>query len=111
MKKIILGLLVASFAIQSYANTEYRCLDASTGLDGGKFTSTGLPADANGNGSIFYSYSSASSEGWLLTITEDGKLYNADDMVRHGKDFHVGEIKYENFQLIATINGRKLYCE
>ena len=57
-----------------------------------------------------YSNLSTSSDGWLLTITEDGKLYNADLMVNHGKDFYAGEVKYENFKLLLTINNRNMYC-
>ena len=113
MKCTLMFFLALSFNISlAHAASEkvYHCLDMKTGADGGKFSATGSK-DQNGDGQILYSHLSSSSEGWLLSLTEDGKLYNSDLMVKHGRYFQVGEITFESFQLRMEINGRKLICE
>lgn len=111
MKKMILGLFISLVTFQAHADKDYLCFDAKTGADAGKLAAVGSELDQNGNGKLIYSNLSTSTDGWLLTITEDGKLYNADPMVQHGKDFYVGEVGYENFYLLLTISGRKMYCK
>lgn len=103
MKKFLIGLLVSFLAVAAHADKEYVCIDLKTGMDAGKFTGE--------NGHIIYSNLRTSSEGWVLRINEDGQLYNADPMVQHGKEFYVGSVSYESFQLFVTISGRKMSCE
>ncbi|MEN0059368.1 MAG: hypothetical protein AAGB31_11085 [Bdellovibrio sp.] len=113
MKRILMLFLVLFFNFSlAHANSDkvYYCLDMKTGGDGGKFSAAGS-VDKDGNGQIIYSGLSSSNEGWLLTLTEDGKLFNADLMVKQGDSFYVGQISYESFQLRLEIKGRKLICE
>lgn len=103
MKKFIIGLLVSFLATQAYADKEYVCIDSKTGTDAGKIRGE--------NGQIIYSHLRTSTDGWILTITEDGELYNADPMVQQGRTFYVGTVGYESFQLLVTISGHKMNCE
>ncbi|NUN06892.1 MAG: hypothetical protein HUU57_14165 [Bdellovibrio sp.] len=103
MKKLFVGLLVSFIAVQAYADKEYVCIDSKTGKDAGKLRGE--------NGYIIYSNLRTSAEGWMLTINEDGELYNADLMVKHGQAFFVGNLTYENFKLLVNISGRKMICD
>lgn len=103
MKKLFMGLLVSFVAVQAYADKEYVCVDSKTGRDAGKLRGE--------NGYIIYSNLRTSAEGWMLTINEDGQLYNADLMVKHGQPFFVGTVTYENFKLLVNISGHKMICD
>lgn len=111
MKTYILGLLFLVMSAQVQAETHsYGCIDAKTGKDAGKISS-GVPHENDNSGIIIYSYEKSSNEGWILKITEDGDLYNADDMVQQGREFKVGSLIYENFKLEVVIKDRKMICD
>lgn len=103
MKKFVIGLLVSFLATQAHADKEYVCIDLKTGADAGKIRGE--------YGHIIYSNMRTSTDGWILTITEDGNLFNADPMVQQGRTFYVGTVGYESFQLLVTINNHKMTCE
>lgn len=111
MKKFLVGIFVLAATLQARADKEYLCIDAKTGADAGKFFTAGENPDADRSGKIIYANLRTSTDGWILKITEDGNLYNADSMVRGGKEFYVGKLTLENFHIAVTINNRKMLCK
>jgi hypothetical protein len=100
--------LLLSAVVQAAQPRVYSCIDAKTGVPAGQFQAA-LPVD--GEGRIMYSNMNGASDGWVLAVTEDGEIYNADMMVKHGERFYVGSLQFEGFQLFLEINKRKLSCE
>ncbi len=112
MKKFIFGILTSSLVTQTLAAKEYLCLDLDTKTEAGKLMDVVIPSDKYGYGTMMYTKLRESNDGWMLTITGDGQLLNADPMVSHGRDFLVGTLRYENFYTLQVqISGNKMSCK
>lgn len=108
MKRFFMMTLFFLGGLQVQADA-YNCVDKVTGQAAGKFEHHA--EDINGNETILYSHTQATSEGWILRVANNGNLYNGDPMVQHGKDVLVGKIETKAFYFLLDIHGRKFICD
>lgn len=109
MIKLALPALLLLVSTQSQAFNDYFCVDAKTGSDAGKISVEASPA--NGKREVIYSNLQSSNDGWSLTLTREGQLFNDDEMVQSGRRVHVGSVKGNGSRLLVDINARKMICE
>ena len=107
MKKYALMALISTISFQTFAS-DYYCFDKTTGADRGKIEVTKRLPDS---GAILtYSNLSSSTDGWVLRLTKNGNLYNADNMVKNGHDFLVGQVKVVATGLEVQIQSLHMSC-
>lgn len=111
MKKAALSFLVLFMTTQANADQVLLCSDTRTGVDAGKLIVLPTEPDSPDKTTILYSKTRISNDGWELTLTQDGKLYNADLMVQGGKEYFVGTVTFDSLKWFVNIEGSELVCE